>query len=130
MDIITEKGIIQVSWDMIEEDFNTVGVPLEPVWGIVASQDCDAARVPYLTFFKIDTLQKVSGFSLPDEEKAKSWVSIISQKSRLNAHWFYLTKIQQYWIFRKNGCKFSYNFFASTRISRNENSYSTQRTIE
>ena len=65
-----------------------VSAPIKPVWGIVATQDCDASRASIISFFQIDALKKVTGLNLPSTPK--KWVNLITKKSRLNARWFYL----------------------------------------
>ncbi len=93
LNIISGEDFDSISWDDVNpEDITVAALPIKPVWGIVASQNCDTSRIPYITFFLIDTLQDISRLTLPDEKKTKNWVSLITQKSRLNANWFYLPK--------------------------------------
>ncbi len=67
--------------------FNTI-TRVETTWGIVASQDCDAARSPSISFFKIDTLESISKPQLPSNpEKA---IKTLLKKCREANKWFYL----------------------------------------
>lgn len=89
--IVSPEGDMQIAeWDNLEEEDVQVRVPLEKAYGIVASQDCDTSRAPYVTFFEIGTFQDVSGLTLPPQERINKWVKIITQESRKNAKWFYL----------------------------------------
>lgn len=93
MNIIDSERIKRSSWDSIQNsERELISVPVIPVWGIVASQDCDASRIPYISFFQINSFSNASGLTLPQEESHNKWVNIITKHSRLNAHWFYLPK--------------------------------------
>lgn len=85
-----ENGIEEKAWKEISEHENAVvaNIPLKRSWAIIASQDCDAARSPYISFFQIGKLDEVTRLNLPNSTKA--WVSFITEKSRLNARWLYL----------------------------------------
>lgn len=87
----TNEEIETLSWNELNNNGPVISItPIKPVWGIVASQDCDALRVPFLTFFVIDTLEKISKLTLPSQNKHNKWVKIITIKTRLNSGWFYL----------------------------------------
>jgi len=89
--VITEDETIEkTSWEQINNKPINAIVNVSPVWGIVASQDCDAARVPYITFFLIDTLDKITKLTIPDPTNHKKWQSFLTTQTRKNAGWFYL----------------------------------------
>ena len=77
------------NWQVVKDRENiVVSVPLKPVWGIIATQDCDTLRGPVISLFEIETLEKVTKMSLP--ASTKKWADFVTQKSRLYARWFYL----------------------------------------
>lgn len=88
--IIDKEGNIRyTSWQEIKEkDDIVVNAPVTASWGIVATQDCDALRSPMISLFGIGLLQQITKITLPNNPK--KWVSFVTQKSRLNARWFYL----------------------------------------
>lgn len=87
---LSDKGIFEESsWQIIKDKKDiVVAAPLRQTWGIVATQDCDASRAPIISLFEIGTFKEITGGHLP--KNPKKWVSMITQRSRLNAHWFYL----------------------------------------
>lgn len=60
-------------------------VPVRPVLGIVASQDCDSARGKDITFCEIRPFT-----SFEKSDNPKGWMKIITQHARQNWKWFYL----------------------------------------
>lgn len=90
--INNEKTIVEASWEEISDKPINAIVNVKPVWGIVASQDCDASRVPYIIFFLIDFLSKVHKMSKPNATQPDRWQSYITTQTRRNAGWFYLPR--------------------------------------
>ncbi len=90
MAVLSDKGgFRETSWQIIKDKKNiVVSAPLKQVYGIIATQDCDASHAPIISIFEIGAFKEVTGLDLPS--KPKNWVSLITQKSRLNARWFYL----------------------------------------
>ncbi|MCD4767090.1 MAG: hypothetical protein K8R34_11330 [Methanosarcinales archaeon] len=90
--VLSEDGKFkQTSWEMIKNETNVVvNAPIKPVWGVVATQDCDSNHAPVISIFEIGTFNEITKISQPS--KTKIWVSLITQKSRLNARWFYLPR--------------------------------------
>ncbi|MCB0179749.1 MAG: hypothetical protein KDI62_16065 [Anaerolineae bacterium] len=89
MAVHTPEKFEEISWENIDfDDSIIVSVPLKPVWGIVATQDCDTTRSPVISLFEIDSLKEVTRLTLPS--KPTKWVEFITKKSRENARWFYL----------------------------------------
>ena len=88
--VVLYKGKFEESsWQMIKDRGNIViNAPIKPTWGIVATQDCDASRSPIISLFEIGTFKDVTGLQLLSSPK--KWVNLITQRSRLNARWFYL----------------------------------------
>ncbi|MHC1688023.1 MAG: hypothetical protein AB9879_09990 [Methanothrix sp.] len=64
-------------------------VELEKAWGIVATQDCDAAWQSSISLFRIRPFEEVYG-SRP--KKDSGWVSTLTERICKNASWFYLPK--------------------------------------
>lgn len=91
---ISDNGTFEeTSWDLIKDKKNiVVNAPLKPVWGIVATQDCDANRSPLISVFQIGTLNEIARLNPPSTPK--KWASLITTKSRLYAKWFYLPSDQ------------------------------------
>ncbi|MHA1309162.1 MAG: hypothetical protein ACTSO7_17335 [Candidatus Heimdallarchaeota archaeon] len=85
-----DETIEEASWEDISDKSINAIVNVKPVWGIVASQDCDASRVPYITFFLIDTFRQITKLTTPDPTNPKKWQSFLTTQSRKNAGWFYL----------------------------------------
>lgn len=90
MAVLSEKGEFEeASWQIVKDKENiVVNTPLKQIWGIVATQDCDASRAPIISLFGIGTFEEITGLALPTTPK--KWMNMITQKSRLNARWFYL----------------------------------------
>ncbi len=87
---LVESGALKrYDWNEVKDkERSVINTAIEPVWAIVATQDCDAIRSPVISLFEINLFKTVSSFTLPTTPK--KWVSVITQKSRLNARWFYL----------------------------------------
>lgn len=72
----------------------TALVRIEPVFGIVITQDCDADRTSDISFFRIEKFTDVTGLTLPEKESRllKWWTEAITRKSRGEdgKKWFYL----------------------------------------
>lgn len=88
--ILKRNGEFEESnWQRIKDrDQIVISAAIKTVCGIVATQDCDAMRSPIISFFTIEPFQKVTGLDLP--RNPRKWMSLIIQKSRLNARWLYL----------------------------------------
>ena len=86
---LSEEGALEkTSWIHIKDNENiVVNAPIKPIWGIVASQDCDANRAPFISIFAIVTFKEINS---SEPKSPKKWVSLITKNSRLNASWFYL----------------------------------------
>ena len=88
--ISEDAGSKAVKWmDVKDLDRILVTVELEKTWGIIATQDCDAARSPIISLFQIEPFEKVTK-ARPGDPKA--WVSMLTQRICKNASWFYLMK--------------------------------------
>lgn len=88
---LSDNGLFEESsWQIIKDNkHSVVAAPLRQTWGIVATQDCDTSRAPIISVFEIGTFKEITGADLP--KNTKGWVNMITKRSRLNAHWFYLT---------------------------------------
>lgn len=87
--IVSEEKLEENNWKSIQkQQKSVVSIPVKPVWGVIASQDCDVSRAPLVSLFEIGKLEDVTRLTLPTSPKR--WLNLITQHSRLNAKWFYL----------------------------------------
>lgn len=87
--LMMEEGVMRASWDEVGfQDHMVLVLPVESLLGIVATQDCDTLRTPFLSLFVVGSFRSVTKLSLPT--KPKKWVSLITKQSREGASWFYL----------------------------------------
>lgn len=87
--LVDGDKVIDTNWSEIQtKDGMVVNAAVNKSCGIVASQDCDASRAPVISFFEIGTFQDVARMALPTTPK--KWMNLITQRSRINAKWFYL----------------------------------------
>jgi len=63
---------------------------VEPVIGIVVTQDCDAARDKYVAFFQVDEFFQVTKMTPPKNINAEWWAKKLPEHARTNQKWFYL----------------------------------------
>jgi hypothetical protein len=78
------------NWDSLSGQNNIViSVAVQKTWGIVATQNCDASRIPDISFFQIEPYRYINDRA-PPEERHDSWISIITDRSCKNASLFYL----------------------------------------
>ncbi len=92
METISEDaGSEAAKWSNIkdrEKIFITIEV--EKTWGIVATQDCDAAQSsPCISLFQVVPFIKVYGSTPSSPSK---WVKVLTERICRNASWFYLPK--------------------------------------
>jgi hypothetical protein len=78
-------------WRDIAQDGEVVAAvcPILPVSAIVATQDCDAVHAPDITLCEIRPFRDVER-KAAQTSKARSWMNIVTQQSRINQKWFYL----------------------------------------
>jgi len=93
--VLDKNGSIQfTNWKDVKARRDlVVNAPLNVTWAIVATQNCDALRSPMISLFAIGQLPEVTRLTLPNSPR--KWVDFITQKSRLNARWFYLPPDQR-----------------------------------
>ena len=84
-----DGSAIPRGWLDAVADAVTVQVRVRPIWGILATHDCDALRSPALAFFIIIPLARC-GLQLPAATKPKKWYRLITREMKLNPHLFYL----------------------------------------
>lgn len=70
-------------------------VELEPAWGIVATQDCDAMWRSSISLFRIRPFKEVYG-SKPSSPSG--WVSTLTERMCKNLSWYYLPKDESFGI--------------------------------
>jgi hypothetical protein len=71
-----------------EKPFEII-VNIRPVFGIVASQDCDIIRSLDITFCEIGPFKDIDKQG-QNAVSAKTWMSLITKHARINQKWFYL----------------------------------------
>jgi hypothetical protein len=86
-----DGGTTELDWRdiaLLQQEVAAV-IPLRPVVGIVATQDCDAIHGRDITLCEIrpfrDVERKAAQTSAP-----KSWKDMLTQHARINQKWFYL----------------------------------------
>lgn len=111
--VLSEDGIAtHESWENMKDETNKSAIlPFKRVWGIIATQGCDALRIPFISFFLIDKFLGVSRISEPSTPK--KWVSTITQRSRLNLRWFYLPNNEQFGFSERMAINFNRIFQVS-----------------
>ena len=81
----------RANWEDISNKEVMTNLPLTPVWGIVASQDCDIERSPYISFFVIHPYTKVNKGEDYSKKDIRSWMkTLITKGSDDNGKFFYL----------------------------------------
>lgn len=88
-----DSGEVEIApWlDMLTEnpsEAQPVVVTMTPAYAIAITQDCDAIRAPSISLCQIDLLESVLSMDLP--KSVSGWISLITQRTRLNQKWFYL----------------------------------------
>lgn len=85
-----EMLTLDSDWNSLcEQDSIVISVALQKTWGIVATQNCDASRIPDISFFQIMPYLSINQ-TPPPEDKHDKWISIITDRSCKNASIFYL----------------------------------------
>lgn len=107
-----EKGSPFVSSTWLREmgrDEISVVVPVEPVLGIVASQDCDTQHREYVALFLVDKCHEVIGKDPPqkEEKQKKWWIDRIVTDARCDQRWFYLPPASNVGFDEKMAANFS-----------------------
>jgi len=111
--IVDKEGHEQVSnWlDSKDNKEIIVKTAIKPMWGIVATQDCDAEHSPYISLFEIRPFSEVTTFS---PKSPKKWMELITKKSRMFAKWFYLPQDNDFGF----ADKMAVNFLVLFQVSR------------
>jgi hypothetical protein len=109
--------IYEREWRDIAEGAQEVAVvcPIRPVVGIVATQDCDGVRAPDITLCEIRLFREVER-KAAQTSKAKSWMNIVTQQSRINQKWFYLPPDPKIGFAEK----MAVDFLTTIRVPRSE----------
>jgi hypothetical protein len=83
--------VVQLSdWDSLKDnDEIIISTALGKTWGIVATQNCDASRIPNISLFQIDLYTSINP---TPPASPKKWVETITERVCRNASWFYLPK--------------------------------------
>jgi hypothetical protein len=70
------------------DDVIVASVGLKKTWGIVATQNCDAPKSPFVSLFQIEPFEDV--FKMGSPKSHKSWKNAITTQCRLKSNMFYL----------------------------------------
>jgi hypothetical protein len=80
------------SWERVVEFGDTEPVTalvaVEPVYAIVITQDCDAARGKHLCLAHVDKFLDITGKSEP--KNPNKWQRLLTEHSKINLRYFYL----------------------------------------
>jgi hypothetical protein len=89
--VVYEDKIQAVSWVSVASEGKQIKaiLPVEPVYAIVATQDCDTISSPEITLCEIREFKQVEG-KAKETTEPMSWQRIITQQARINEKWFYL----------------------------------------
>lgn len=93
----------------------TILVPVRPVVGIIATQDCDTIHSRDITLCEIREFRDVERKS-KDVSAAKSWKNIITQHARINQKWFYLPPDERIGFLHK----MAVDFLVTLRVPRSD----------
>jgi hypothetical protein len=91
--LVIRDGLTSDEGNWIDESNNqTVRViaRVEPVYGIVVTQDCDAERDKYVAFFLVSEFFEVTKLTPPKKLDAQWWAKKLPERVRTNQKWFYL----------------------------------------
>jgi hypothetical protein len=90
--VVSDK-LTQTTWQQIISEGPpqevTVVVAVEPVYAIVITQNCDAARGKYLCLAQVDPFLESVGQHTPPKT-AKSWKNLLTRHAKTNLRYFYL----------------------------------------
>ncbi len=66
MAISSKSGTFEeANWQIIKDKKDiVVNTPIRPVWGVVATQECDASRAPIISLFGIGIFKDVTGLDV------------------------------------------------------------------
>jgi hypothetical protein len=85
-----EMSVTVSNWDNLQGENNIIiSAALQKTWGIVATQNCDASRIPDISLFQIESYLNVNK-TPPPESSHNSWINIITDRSCKNVSLFYL----------------------------------------
>jgi hypothetical protein len=83
--LITESS----NWNKLQSgDSIIISTLIRKAWGIVATQDCDSPKSPFISLFQVEPFEDV--FKMGNPASDKGWQSAITTKCRLKANMFYL----------------------------------------
>lgn len=116
--VISEDGDLEATnWaDAQAKSKIFATVELEKAWGIVATQDCDAAWRSSISLFRIRPFEEVYG-SRPG---ISGMVSTLTQRICKNASWYYLPKDESFGINREMAANF-HEVFQIERVDLERN---------
>jgi hypothetical protein len=83
--LVTESS----NWNELKgRDSIIISTGVRKAWGIVATQDCDSPKSPFISLFQVESFEDV--FKMEPPKTDKTWQSTITTKCRLKANMFYL----------------------------------------
>ena len=79
-----------------------ISVSLKSSYGIVISQDCDASRNLNIAFAEIKQLNEIDEFKdLNEDVKPKTVINVVTDHTRKNQKWYYLSENKELGFSRK-----------------------------
>lgn len=92
--IVEEDQQEITSWDSIiqfgDSEPVTALIAVEPVYAIVITQDCDAARGKDICLAQVDEFLDVTGKRNSPPANPRKWQSLLTEHSKTNLRYFYL----------------------------------------
>jgi hypothetical protein len=83
-----EMAVAVSNWDgLLEREEIVIITALRKTWGIIASQNCDASRIPNISLFQIEQYHTVNP---TPPTNPKKWITTLTERACKNASWFYL----------------------------------------
>jgi hypothetical protein len=86
---------------------------IQPVYGIVITQDCDAERDKYITFFLVDEYSEIVKNPTPPQSNPadpKWWGKSFLKRARVQNKWFYLPANDEFGFEKKMAVDFQIAF--------------------
>jgi hypothetical protein len=108
-----EKGGKEIDWFQFaqsvppavvppEMEVKTAAVSVRSVFGIVISQDCDAARCEYVVFAEVKPFKELKGFQgLKEPPDAGKVIDIVTEHTRKHQKWYFLSDDEDIGFTRK-----------------------------
>ncbi len=93
--VIDNGGAHQANWrdilsDIAHSEPITAVLSMQPVYGIVITQNCDTVRGEFICLCQVDDFLTAINQKQSPPKNVKAWQSLIVRLARTNLRWFYL----------------------------------------